>query len=61
MPGPGPWEGVVVVPGSDAGGGLNRMDLSYAGRRVTSGRGEFAGRHGRKGNGNAVNGGESLN
>ena len=61
VPRPGPWEGVVVVPGSDVGGGLNRMDLSYAWRKVTSGGGEFAGRHSRKGNGNVVSGGGSLN
>ena len=51
---PRPWPGVVVVPGSDVGGGSNRMDLSYAGRRGV------AGHQGRKGNESPVNGGGSI-
>ena len=46
VPRPGPWQGVVVVPGRYVEGGLHGMDLSYAGRRVTPERGVFAGRHG---------------
>ena len=51
---PRPWHGVVIVPGNDVGGGPNRMDLSYAGRRL------MEGHQGRKGNESAVNGGGST-